>query len=344
MKIFWCSPFGDGWAAAYKLREQGNKVVYFNPSENTNGLGYLPSVPEAAWKDYVVKADLIVVDANFPSRPTRRSFSPSDYVLDLAQIRRQGMVYIGPTPTTELIENDLRYQKKILSRLGFSYQTDHIVQPGIRVTISRDPDGFCYLVFRHRNLLSNGVGPEIGNLGDLVIPVSRGSEFFRQSMQLVEPLIERLRFNSYFNLDMIVTNEGQLHVVGCSTRFLYPAIFAQFANLLSGADRERSDLGLATSILRLDDNSDTSAEQVMDLPGFFGHEIHRDFDKGSGVVHGVGPQFVGAIAACGGDLPSVQYKVDSQLVGNLPVGWGFRDNLGVGAKDSLLHLSNFGLI
>src|SRR3990167_9302651 len=140
MKIMWVSPNGDGWAAAKKLRDGGNKVVYFNPSENKNGLGYLPSVPEAAWKDYALKADLIVVDANFASRPTRRSFSPSDYVLDLAQIRRLGMSYIGPTPTSELFENDLRYQKKILSRLGLSYQTDHIIHPGLKFTISRDPE------------------------------------------------------------------------------------------------------------------------------------------------------------------------------------------------------------
>ena len=368
LKITWVSPNGDGWATAKKLRDGGNKVVYFNPSENKNGLGYLPSVPEAAWKDYALKSDLIVVDANFGSRATRRSFSPSDYVLDLAQIRRKGMQYIGPTPTSELFENDLRYQKKLLSRLGVPYvPTEHVIdgkegvplilnESDIRLTVSRDPDGRCYLVFRHRHLLADGNGPEIGNLGDVVISLRADSKLVQQSTKLVEPLLERLRFNGYFNLDLVLTHDSQPHIAGLTTSFLYPAVFAQFASFLSG-DSQRSDLGLAVTVLRLDQDSDTSAEQVMNLPGFFGCEIHRDFDEGRAVVHsnstattvggvGVGgpPNFVGAIVSCGPDFPSVKDKVDRQLMGSLPRGWGFRDNLGGSAGDSLRRLNEFGLL
>ncbi len=337
MKIMWLSPNGDGWAAAKKLRDAGNRVVYFNPSENKNGLGYLPSVPEAAWKDYALKSDLIVVDANFPSRPTRRSFSPSDYVLDLAQVRRKGMSYIGPTPTSELFENDLRYQAKLLSRLGLSLITGDI--QGTRFTVSRDPDGFSYLVFRHRHLIADENGPDIGNLGDLVIPIGVNSALVNKFVKPVEPLLERLRFNGYFNLDLVLTDNGTLEVTGITTRFLYPAIFAQLASLLGGAG-QRGNLGLAVTLLRLDDNSDTSAEQVMNLPGFFGCEIHRDFDEGRGIVHG---SFVGAIVGTGDSLPAVQHKVDAQLVGQ-PPGWGFRNNIGVASGDTLRLLTNIGLI
>ena len=119
MKIVWVSPFGDGWAIAYRLREAGHKVVYVPLNGTRNGEGFLPRLdPAEHWQDYAKKADVTFVDATPASRRTRRSYEPSDLSLELARLRHFGVPLIGPTPTSELIQNDPRYFRKTMRRLG----------------------------------------------------------------------------------------------------------------------------------------------------------------------------------------------------------------------------------
>ena len=118
MRILWISPYGEGWSMAEKLRQLGHKVVLIN-CENKNGLGYLPMASKADLEHYVNRADTVVVDSTFESRKTRRSWEPSDNVLAIsAMVKKRGVPYVGPTPTTELLENDPRYLGKMLRRFG----------------------------------------------------------------------------------------------------------------------------------------------------------------------------------------------------------------------------------
>lgn len=339
MKILWISPFGDGWSMAHKLREAGNKVVYFCPEPgNTNGLGYLPRATEASWYRFAERSDLVVVDANFPSRQTRRSWEPSDYSLRLQQLRHKGVNVLGPTPTTELLENDLRYCRKVLGRVGLqpsaSADSSTIAVP---VTVSCDPEGRSYLVFRHRTLLGDGNGPELGNLGDVTIPVPSNIKLVRQVVEPLHGFFSRIGYNGYINVATKAT-DGNLSVESVHCRFIYPAVFAQFSSSLVGGNEDRARVGLAVTLLRLDDDSTRAADQLADADGFFGRDVQRELN-GNLTSNGT---FIGAVVGLAPTWESVQEKVNHQLARiNVP-GWGWRTNVGDTVVRQLQLLRDWG--
>jgi hypothetical protein len=342
MKITWLSPHGDGWAIAYRLREVGNKVVYCNLGGNKNGQGYLPQVTPAAWLDFAKKSDLVVCDGVPDSRRTRRSFSPSDVTMDLAQVRRAGVPVLGPTPTGELIHNDLRYRLKILKRHGLSELSD----PGehLRVTVSRDPDGRFYLVFRHRNLLGDNNGPDLGNLGDIVLPIAETQPLIANTLGKLNGFLDAIGSRNYLSLDLAI-KEGKIQVCDALTSFLYPAVFVQFTNLLLAGDNRPVEAGAAVSILNLESNQGdvASAEDVFQYGGVFGCEIHRKPDEGGTVLHG---PFVGAVAALGSDWKVVEGDVNRKLIAicranrNL----GFRPGVGSLVGGHIKNLHSWGYL
>jgi hypothetical protein len=125
MRILWISPKGDGWSLAASLRKEGAKVVYFCPDpHNKRADGVLPRATASNWKELARKADQIYVDGNFQSRRTRRSWAPSTWIEDIKDVVREynkEEVYAGPTPTTELLQHDTRYLKKVLKRVGLTW-------------------------------------------------------------------------------------------------------------------------------------------------------------------------------------------------------------------------------
>lgn len=342
MKITWVSPYGDGWSIAYRLRQAGNKVVYCNPSGNKNGLGYLPQVTEAAWLDFAKKSDLVVCDGVPTSRRTRRSFSPSDLTMDLAQVRRLGVPVLGPTPTSELIHNDARYRLKILKR--------HALDQGegsgrhIRVTVSRDPDGRCFLVFRHRHLLGDNNGPDLGNLGDVVLPVSETQPLIANSLGKLHGFLDAIGARNYLSLDLAVA-ETKVQVSDVLTGFLYPAVFVQFANLLLAGQDRPVEPGAAITLLNLEaDKGDSSTtEDVFQYSGVFGCEVHRKPDEGGTVFHG---SFAGALVGVGNDWKVLKDDMDRKLHGlcSLNNGLGFRPNIGSSVSGHLKDLHSWGYL
>ena len=341
MRIVWVSPWGDGWALAYRLREAGNRVVY--ASDSTNGQGYLPQVPMKAYLEYARRADLVVVDGNWASRPTRRSWSPSDEVLALQQLRREGISVIGPTPTTELLENDTRYARKALRRLGISEARppgNPVPQPVVRLVLSRDPAGNASLVFRHRHLLADSNGPEIGNLGDVVLHVDSNQPLVQRIAKPFEGLLKRVAFTSHLNLDLALT-AVDAQVCALQTRFIYPAIFAQFADLL-GTGEVPHEVGIAITLLNLNSDNVSPIEGFCDIPGFYGAEIHRAFERGdTSISHG---RFVGATVSLGSAWATVQQKVKNQLSALVRDGLGFRPNIGDTVHSSLSLLKEWGYL
>lgn len=324
MRIMWISPFGDGWSIAAKLRDSGNKVVYFCPDpKNKNGSGYLPRVSEAEWMDYAKRSDLVVVDNNFESRRTRRSFAPSRYVEDLGAIRRLPNVqYIGPVPTSELIENDPRYQAKIAKRLGLPL-ADIISVSGIAVTVSYSlGQGLAWLIFRHRNLLGDENGPEVGNLGDVCVPLNINSRIFAETAGKATELFQKIKYNSFVNYEVQVNRE-LLSLVNIRTSFLYPAIFCQFAGLPS--------LGLAVTLFRFEDFSQVLTDSHL---GFFPANV-----EATGRVTG---PFVGAVAGVDSQLDALQLSVYSILQPMARPGLGFRDNIGIGVPSQMSLLQEWG--
>lgn len=324
----WISPDGDGWAVAAKLREAGNKVIYFCPDPNNkNGLGYLPRVSEAEWLHYAKRSDLVIVDNNFDSRRTRRSFAPSKYVEDLGAVRRLPNVqYIGPVPTSELIENDLRYQAKIAKRLGLNYtRTANGIGSeanGLRVTLSYSiGQGIAWLVWRHKNLLGDNNGPDVGNLGDCCVPISFDTPLCTVTLQKVTQFFEKIKFTSYINLSLCLDNKNA-RVCDITTGFLYPAIFCQFAGLPS--------IGLAVTLFRFEDQS-----QTVDLvPGFFPANV-----EASGKIIG---SFAGAVAGVGEELDKLQLSVYTTLQGLTKPYLGYRDNIGIGVPAQMALLREWG--
>lgn len=298
MRIFWASPFGSGWAIAETLRQAGNRVVYFNPSQNKNGLGFLPEATLSNWRTYAKKADLIVVDDNFTSRQTRRSFAPSDFVQDFAALRAHGMSYFGPTPTSELLEWDQRYLRKIIQRAGLQMSSagDHgVVTPSVTLTVSRDPDGRLWLVDRRDG-------------SDLVLPLTAGDPL----CQKLEPLyrfLDSIKCSTYVNVDLEV---GPKHadVRGVHCRFSYPSIFVQLGSLLRRFGNEKPFMlgGAALTILQADHESPRTTEDLVKLPGFFGVELHHE-TGGSTVAHGV---LLGALARVG-PLADVVQDLEREL-------------------------------
>jgi hypothetical protein len=339
VKIVWVSPHGDGWSLAYRLREMGNKVVLYNPT-NKNGQGYLPQVTSAAWMDYARKADLVVCDGVPESRKTRRSWSSSDLSVDLQQLRHSGIPVLGPTPTTELLHNDPRYRKKILVRHGLDIADEH--SEGIRVTISRDPNGAAWLVFRHRHLLGDGNGPELGNLGDVVLPTP-SNPLVQRTVGKFDSFLSTIGYRGYLNLDLVIT-QRDLKVRDVTTGFLYPASFVQLPNLLiSGADQPVVP-GLAVSILNLkSDEGDTLSEELLDKPGVFGAELHRKPDEGGTFLHG---RFVGAVVGINEDWARVEADVYGKLAAivNGGGGLGYRPGVGLNVGSHMSTLRAWGYL
>lgn len=338
MKIVWVSPNGDGWSLAYRLRELGNKVVLYNPT-NKNGLGYLPQVTQAAWMDYAKKADLVVCDGVPDSRRTRRSWSSSDLSVDLQQLRHGGVAVLGPTPTTELIHNDPRYRKKILGRYGFDQGA---IAGGVNVTMSLDPNAQAWIVFRHRHLLGESNGPELGNLGDVVLPLSESQPIVQNTVGKFRGFLEGIGYRGYFNLHLSVSQD-KLQVRDVTTDFLYPAIFVQFPNLLMTGEQPVVP-GLAVSILDLErDERDRVVEELLQHPGVFGAELHRKPEEGGTFLHGL---FAGAVTGIEKDWVRVEadvYRKLRKLVGANP-GLGYRERVGSGVDGHMANLREWGYV
>lgn len=340
MKIVWVSPNGDGWSLAYRLRELGNKVVLYNP-KNKNGQGYLPTVTSAAWLDYARKADLVVCDGVPDSRKTRRSWSASDLSVDLQQLRHSGVSILGPTPTTELLHNDPRYRKKILSRHGLDYASD-IPDGAVCVTVSRDPNAGYWIIFRHRRLLGDHNGPELGNLGDVVLPLIKGEPIVKNTLGRFDGFIDTIGYRGYLNLDLSVTKH-KLQVRDVTTSFLYPAVFVQFPSLLLGSDQPIVP-GLAVTLLDLERNeSDRLAQELLDYPGVFGAELHRKPEEGGTYLHG---SFVGAVVGIDKAWENVEadvYRKLNQIVSANP-GLGFRTDIGSNVNSHMSMLRSWGYL
>lgn len=345
MKLFWLSPFGDGWAMAAKIRDAGNKVVYYCPDvNNKNGLGLLPRATEANWEALANKSDLVICDGVFPSRKTRRSWHPSDAVQRLTQLKKRGVPYIGPTPTTELITNDERYRQKILNRfaLGSAVPAVPAVPNGAKVWLSISPGGDRYLLLRHRNTWDEGNGEDLGNLGDVVIPLNLKSELVKRFNKLME-FLQGVHQTSYSNFALAVS-ETNIAVNDCSMGFLYPAIFTQLPDLLSlisgVSDSPAPEVRLAVSLLNCQGDTNAPGDQLLDHDGFFGGEIHKSLETGEIVTHG---GFLGAVAGTG-NWPLVQNKVNDHLQSLLRPGWGFRPNIGDNATHVVQYLQRYGWI
>lgn len=340
MKIVWVSPNGDGWSLAYRLRELGNKVVLYNP-KNKNGQGYLPQVTSAAWLDYARKADLVVCDGVPDSRRTRRSWSSSDLSVDLQQLRHSGVAVLGPTPTTELLHNDPRYRQKILRRHDLDYAPD-LVDGAVAITVSRDPNGICWAVFRHRRLLGDNNGPELGNLGDVVLPLVKGEPLVKNTLGKFDDFLQTIGYRGYLNLDLSVT-KNKLQVRNVTTSFLYPAVFVQFPNLLVGGSQAVVP-GLAVSILDLERHEgDRPVQELLDNPGVFGAELHRKPEEGGTYLHG---GFAGAVVGIDKEWSTVEadvYRKLNQIVSANP-GLGFRTDIGSSVNSHMGNLRSWGYL
>lgn len=306
MRILWMSPEGDGWGIAYKLREAGHKVVYWGPDpENKNGLGLLPRIPEADWQDYAKRSDLVVVDANFASRRTRRSWEPSDEVLELQSLRRHGVHIIGPTPTTELFQNDRRYQRKLLARSGLeSTPTIPTSDPTTLARCTLGPFGQTSLGFRFR-------AGEV-NLQESVFPVAPDNRLITQVLGGFQSLIERTGHSSYLHFDVVLGPNDEVNVVQVLTQFVYPGALCHLGDLLATfgdgcrldnpdhqggtpPDEPSRPFSCALTLVRLDDQDGASLDGFLDEPGVFGAEVHRgDGKQPQPVPHGL---VVGALVA-----------------------------------------------
>jgi len=328
MRIMWVSPHGDGWGIAYRLRQAGHKVVLYNP-KNKNGAGYLPQATDATWYDLAKKSDLLVCDGTPDSSHTRRSMEASDLVRALAQLKHDGVPYTGPLPTTELLENDPRYLAKHCARLAIRMPvaTGATMPSLVRCTLTISPAGEIYMVWRYHHLWGNGNGPAIGNLADLVFRIRYDCELVKQLKGLTD-FLRGIGFNGYLNVAVRLTEE-RLEVESIACRFLYPAIFCQFPDLLNStehlgsdsADGQHDTIRLAVSLLRFDEDSPAEAKGLTDQPGFFGCEMHLDPEAGER-SHG---RFVGAIVASGPTLGVVRDKIDRHLRSAIKgrPGWGY---------------------
>lgn len=269
MKIVWLSPYGNGWSIAHRIREAGNKVILWTPTQN--GSGYLPTIPWSQAETMVNKADLVVCDNNFPSRPTRRSWEASDQVMMLnAIVKKRGVPYVGPLPTTELIENDPRYMKKVAKRCGLPLSGEVGAEPAI--LLSLDPSGKLFLVLRERS--------ETLNLCDVCIPCPTVPKLANELFDKLVGFTRSIGYNGYLNIELTVGPEGP-NATRLGTGFLYPAIFAQWS--LPPA----SSIGLTASTI-LNEHSTTrdaaALHHLLKNPVFFGCELHTEGESPS--IHG----------------------------------------------------------
>ncbi len=352
MRITWVSPWGAGWSIAHKLRAAGNKVVYYNPSRNKNGAGLLPETDADGWYDYARKSDLVVMDGVAPSSRRKRSWDASNLVKDLEQLRRAGVPVIGTAPgTIELLSTDPRYQRKMLTRLGVSSQLNRpepTVQQAtepIALTVSLDPDRRAYLVFRHRHLLGDSIGPEPGNLGDVVVPIADDEPLVMATARKFDGLLDHLSFRGYLNLD-IIANPEELTCTGVDTGFLYPAVFCQIGDLLARATGRTEELyiGLALTILNFKGNefSIPPEPNLLEESGFFCADLHRDLhERELLVVHGA---FIGASVGVANLWPAVESKVYQQATRLVGPNLGFRLGVGRNVLNHLNLLKNWGYL
>lgn len=337
MKILWVSPFGDGWSIAYRLREAGNRVVYANLAENGNGRGFLPEVPRPLenWPHFARRADLVFVDATPPSRRTRRGgFEASDVSLELARLRFAGVPVIGPTPTTELLQNDPRYQRKILARLGLPVPgaPGDESEIGVRCTVSRGPLGQASLLFRE-------IEPE-GHLVDYVYPLAAQDRAGQQFIDNLADFAMSVQHSSYLNVDVTISANALL-INRVVTEPRYPAVFCQLGDLLGTSvlalqneqllglsdEYPPRPRGLAVTLYRLQNDEPGSVEGFVDEPGCFGGELSREQGEQSQTrdrAHGL---LAGAIV--GGELEWVDLaaKVQAQVL-RLGANRGWRYSLG----------------
>ena len=308
MKILWISPYGEGWAMAYKLRAAGNKVVLW--SGNKNGLGYLPQVAKADLESYITKADMVVMDANAASRPTRRSYEPSDLVMMLnAAVKKRGIPYIGPIPTSELIENDSRYCAKVLRRLGLEAS---IISDSLS-WLSADPSGSTSLI-----VSSTEAGVTTSDVG---IPSSLRSK----PIEKLTDFLRGIGYNGYLNVQLTVGFDGS-HIGAIKTSFLYPAIFGQFGSSLLDAGFEVKvplSVSLAVTVFAVDDGKAErmvkgSEESLAEQPGFFPYELKREgnSDRLNGAI-------VGALVGIDTNWERLVQKTEAELGAMARLGWGY---------------------
>lgn len=193
------------------MRQAGDKIIYWTPDpHNDAGRGWIPRASNAEWPTYAKAADLIIVDGNFPSRRTRRSWGPSRWVDELAAIRRDAPdKYIGPVPTSELVENDQRYQRKVLVRFGMVCAQGALPEGAVPVTVHVDAPGGVSVVLRREGL-------------DWSIPIPPGSRIALATAKIVEYL-RTIRYRGPVAISCAVTEE-HLAVRDVVTGFLYPAV------------------------------------------------------------------------------------------------------------------------
>ena len=287
MKIVWVSPFGDGWAIAYRLREAGHKVVYVPLNGTRNGEGFLPRLdPAEHWQDYAKKADVTFVDATPASRRTRRSYEPSDLSLELARLRHFGVPLIGPTPTSELIQNDPRYFRKTMRRLGLlsdaggvssGTRAPHALGHLQRLFLSAGPFGQTALVVRARRE---------STIADAVFPIAADHRGTASLLGGLQGFLAEIGHSSYINAEFVPVGED-LHVIRLILEPLYPACFHLLGDLLgtgllasypetyqaSYQEPPRS-LGLAVVLNRLQEEPDGPRDIPLNISGFFGAELH----------------------------------------------------------------------
>ena len=342
-KILWVSPYGEGWSIAYKLRESGHKVVYWCPApENTNGAGYLPRLESGAeWIDYAKRSDVVLVDATPASRQTRRSWEPSDLSFALQGLRHHGVSVIGPTPTTELLQNDRRYLRKTLAKCGLSLlpaeREGAFVVP---VTLSLGPFGQLSLGFRE------GFYGEVVT-GDVVLPL-QPCALSHRSVGLLQSLLDITRHSTYFNLDLAVT-ATDVYVVGAHAGQMYPAVFAHLGDLLGVLDSaggvvDREDQGapqqepsrapaLVTTLFhRFDTESPAALDELLHEPGVFGFQFQhpeRDHPQSGGATRDF---IAGALVVRDREWGQLSSKADAELQ-RLTGLYGLEHRLG----DGILH-------
>jgi hypothetical protein len=211
MRIFWASPRGQGWGLAAAMRKAGDKVVLWVPDPyNDAGKGWLPRAGPTEWRLYAEKADLIIVDGNFQSRRTRRSWGPSRWVEELSDLRRDAPErYIGPVQTSELLENDPRYLKKVLKRFDIASHEGPLPEASIAVSLHIDAPGHPSVVIRKEG-------------ADWSVPIPPGAKLALSLSKLVE-FLRHIKYRGPLAADLSVSEEA-VAVRGLTTGFLYPAV------------------------------------------------------------------------------------------------------------------------
>lgn len=266
MKILWISPNGDGWSIAAKLREAGNKVVY--ASDSLAGQHFLPALKLREAEGYVERADMVVCDGNFESRQTRRSWEPSDSVLQLsAAVKKRGVPYIGPLPTTELLENDRRYQAKILKRVGLT--PTNVTSP-VGVSVVLDPEGRQHTLLRLRH---DGI-----NMADLLLrEVALKNRELQDGIGRLQDFLNGIGYKGHTALGLAIGADGDVKVSQVDTRFIYPSICSQWD--LSTKHGEDAAVSLALTLLNLKTDSVQAIQPIGDLPGLFLRDVNREGEQ-----------------------------------------------------------------